>query len=257
MAATPGGKNKLMRSARIYVGGYDLSGDSRTFGTAMGTFGEVDFTGWSELVRNYLADGWLQAGITGYQALMNDTSGRALDQLQLSGDSTASQLSLCFGSGGADPAVPDPAYVLPSIQLNDLQGFDSAAAVLSGVDFRMDAAQYDANIAKTLGHVMRGPTTLSATLSASSSNTVDGGGQTTEGGFAILHILSTASGNFAFKLRDSSDDSSFADLASFTLDGSAVGSELITFSGTVDQYVGFDAARTGGSCVAVCTFVRN
>lgn len=256
MAVTPSGKDKVMRFTRLYIGGYDLSGDSRTFSSAQTAFNGVDMTGWSELVRNFLADGWLQAGLTGYQALMNDTTGRALEQLQFAGDSQASQLSLCFGGGG-EPAAGDPAYVLPSIQLNDLVGFDSSAAVLPSVDFMMDAAQYDSNIAKVLGHVMRGPTSLSATVSASSANTIDGGAQTTSGGFAILHILATASGNFAFKLRDSADDSAFADLASFTLDGSAVGSELVTFSGTVDQYVGFDAQRTGGSCTAVCTFVRN
>jgi len=256
MAVTFSGKDKLMRFTRLYVGGYDLSGDSRTFGNAQSEFNGVDLTGWDELVRNFLADGWLQAGITGYQALMNDATGRALDQLQLSGDSQASQLSLCFGGGG-EPAVGDPAYVLSSIQMNDLMGFDSSAAVLSGIDFMPDASQLSSNFAKVLGHVLRGPTSLTATLSASSSNTVDGGAQTTAGGIAILHILATSSGDFAFKLRDSTDDSSFADLASFTLDGSAVGSELITFSGTVDQYVGFDAQRTGGSCTAVCTFIRN
>jgi hypothetical protein len=187
---------------------------------------------------------------------MNDDTGRSLDQLQTAGDSIASQLSLCFGGGG-EPAVGDPAYMLPSIQVNDLVGFDSQAAVLSGVDFMPDASQYDTNYAKSLGHVMRGPTSLTATLSASSANTVDGVAQSTNGGIAILQILATSSGDFAFKLRDSTDDSSFADLASFTLDGSAIGSELITFSCTVDQYVGFDAQRTGGSCTAICTFVRN
>lgn len=256
MAVSPSGKDKLLRHLRLYVGGYDLSGDSRTFGNAMGSFSEVDMTGWSELVRNYLADGWLQAGLTGYQALMNDTSGRALDQLQLSGDSQASQLSLCFGGGG-EPAVPDPAYLLPSIQLNDLQGFDGSAAVFSGVDFRPDAAQYSSNFAKSLGIVLRGPTALSATLSASSSNSADNGVSTSSGFIAHLHILSTASGNFTFKIRHSADDSAWSDLVTFSADGSAVTAELASGAGTVNRYVAFDAARTAGTVTAVCAFVRN
>jgi hypothetical protein len=256
MAVAPSGRDKLERYTRLYIGGYDLSGDSRSFSAAVSAFNPVDMTGWSELVRNYMADGYLQAGLTGYQALMNDATGRAFEQLQLAADSISSQLSLCFGGGG-EPAVGDPAYVLPSVQMNDLIGFDSNAAVLSGIDFMLDATQYTANVAKVLGHVMRGPTSLSATLTASSANTVDGGAQSTDGFIAILHILATASGNFAFTLKDSADDSAFATLGTFTLDGSAIGSEIITGSGTVDQYVGFDAQRTAGTCTAICTFVRN
>ena len=256
MAVTPSGKDKLLRHLRLYVGGYDLSGDSRTFGNAMGTFGEVDFTGWSELVRNYLADGWLQAGLTGYQALMNDTSGRALDQLQLSGNSQASQISLCFGGGG-EPAVPDPAYLLPSIQLNDLQAFDGSAAVLSGIDFRPDAAQYTTNFAKAWGIVLQGPTALSATQAASSSISADNGASSSDGFIAHLHILSTSSGDFAFKIRHSADDSAWSDLVTFSADGSAVTAELASGTGTVNRYVAFDATRTAGTVTAICTFVRN
>lgn len=256
MAVTPSGKDKLMRYTRLYVGGYDLSGDSRTFGSATSVFDPIDLTGWDEYVRNYVADGLLQAGLLGYQALMNDATGQAFNRLKTAGDSNSSQLSLCFGGGG-EPAAGDPAYILPSVQLNDMAAVDGGAAVLSGVDFMPDTSQFSTNYAKSLGHVMRGPTSLTATLTVSSSNTVDGGAQTTDGFIAILHIIATASGNFAFKLRDSADDSAFADLGSFTLDGSTVGSEIITGSGTVDQYVGFDAQRTAGSCTAICTFVRN
>lgn len=256
MAVSPSGKDKIMRYARLYIGGYDLSGDSRNFSNAMATYGEVNITGWSELVNNFLADGHLQAGVMGYQAIMNDTAGRSLDQLQLAGDSQASQLSLCFGGGG-EPAVPDPAYLIPSIQLNDLVGFDGGAAVLSGVDFRADTAQYTANYAKPHGIVLRGPTSLGATLTASSANSADNGASSADGFIAHLHITATASGNFTFKIRHSADDSAWADLATFTADGSAVTSELQSGSGTVNQYVAFDAARVAGTVTAICTFVRN
>lgn len=256
MAVSPSGKDKLLRHARIYVGGYDLSGDSRSVSNLDNTFGEVDASGWSELVRNYLPDHMLQAGIRGYQAILNDATGRAFDQLKDA--ENTSQLSFCFGGGG-EPAVPDPAYILPSIQMNDIAGFDSSLAVLSGVDFIPDASQMTDNFQAVMGNVLHGEGdgALSATLAASSSNSIDNGASSANGFIAIIHIIATASGNFAFKIRHSTDDSAWADLVTFSADGSTVTSELASGSGTVNRYVAFDAARTGGTVTAICTFVRN
>ena len=39
------GKNKLLRFCRAYFGGYDLSGDSRTFGALNNSVGEIEIGG--------------------------------------------------------------------------------------------------------------------------------------------------------------------------------------------------------------------
>ena len=253
MAVTTSGKDKVLRWTRIYVSGYDLSGDARTFGSLDNSFAEVDFTGWSEAVRNYLADGHRVVGVRGFQALMNDTSGRAFDRLKAA--NTAGRLSICFGGGG-EPSAGDPAYHLPSIQMMAPQGLDGSAAAITA-DFIPDARQVSTLTDNPMGVVLRGPTSMSSTVTASSSNSHDNGGATTSGWSAILHVLSTSSGNFAFKIRHSSDDSSWSDLGTFTANGSAVTSELLTGSGTVNRYVAFNAARTAGTVTVVVTFARN
>jgi hypothetical protein len=254
MAVTNSGEDKILRWTRLYVGGYDLSGDSRTFSGINNTLEAAEMTGWSESVRNYLSAGMREVGLMGYQALMNDTTTTGAFTI-LKNPDVSYQLSMAFGGGGT-PAIGDPAFLLPAVHMSSTTCLDSNAVVFNG-DFLVDADQYNASYDNPLGVVLQPGSSLSSTLSASSTNTVDFESQTTGGWVAILHILATSSGNFAFKVRDSADDSSFADLVTFTLDGSAVGSEVIFGTGTVDQYVGFDAQRTGGSCTAVCTFARN
>jgi len=255
MAVTSSGKDKLTTGMRLYLGGYDLSGDARTFGTLLNSHETADITGWSEGLINYLA-AHRSVGVTGFQALMNDATGKAWGQLKTPGSNTGSQLSIGFGGGGSDPAVGDPAYHLPSIQFSANPAIDSNAVVFTS-DFMPDAGQVDSGVNNPAGVVLRGPTALSATLTASSSNSVDNEAAATNGWSAIIQVLSTSSGNFAFTIEHSSDDSAFSTLGTFTTTGGSVGSELLTGTGTVNQYVAFNAARTAGTVTVVVTFVRN
>jgi hypothetical protein len=113
------------------------------------------------------------------------------------------------------------------------------------------------NFYKPYGVVLQGAVSLSATQAASSAISADGVAASTAGWTAIIHILATSSGNFALKIRHSTDDSNWSDLGTFTTTGGAVGSELLTGSGSVNRYVAFDATRTAGTITAVVTFVRN
>jgi len=250
MAATPSGKDKVERYARIYVGGYDLSGDARTFSSLDNNFGEVDFTGWSESVRNYLSNGHRIVGIRGFQALVNDTSGRAFDQLKSAENS--SQVSLLFGGGGA-PAPGDPAYVLPSVQMSDTANFDSGAGMITA-DFIPEASQMSANYDNPMGVVLADSTSISATTNYTSS---DFGAQTTAGWSANLHVTATSLGNFAIVIEDSADDSVWATLGTFTSTAGSVESEFLSGSGTVDRYVRITATRTAGTVTIIVTFARN
>lgn len=257
MAVTASGKDKIIRYTRMYVNGYDLSGDARTFSTIEDSFAEADMTGWSESVFNFLAEQRRMTAVRGFQALANDTASSGAYSVLNSPGNTSMVLAMCFGGGG-EPAVPDPAYFMAGLQVADPVGFDGASVAITA-DFLPDQQQL-ADGSNPWGYVLRGPTTLSATLAASSTTSVDFGsvvGSTTNGWHALLQVISTASGNFAFKIRDSTDDTAWADLGSFSLDGSAIATEYITGTTQVDRYVAFDATRTGGSCVVVCTFARN
>lgn len=243
------GKNKALRWARLYFDGFDLSGDTRALGTLENNFDEADMTGVSESTRNFLVSG-RNAGIRGYQAHLNDAAAGAHTALKNAGENaTAHEVSMVLG-GGVAPEIGDPAYLLAGVQLMDNSSFDSAAAILSadflpGVGFS----------SVPWGVLLSPATSISSTTTGDSVDLVTA--QTTAGWLAILHILAQASGNYAFKIQDSTNDNDWNDLLSFSINGSAVASEAsVSISGTVDRYVRFVATRTGGDVTPVCTFAR-
>lgn len=255
MAVTPTGKDKIVKNTRLYLGGYDVSGDSRTLGTIDNSFGEVDLTGWSEAVMNYLS-GRRSTSLRGYQALMNDTASSGAFTILKSPSNT--ELGLIFAVGGASGvAIGDPAYHLPAVQVSNPIGWDGEAAAISA-DFLPITSSVDANTGNPWGVVLYpATTTISATVSASSSISFDFGASSAAGWMATLMITSTASGNYSLKVRHSTDDSSFSDLGTFSADGSTIISEFLTGSGTVNRYVSFEATRTAGTITAVVAFSRN
>jgi hypothetical protein len=253
MAVTPSGKDKLLKWMRVYMGGYDISGDLRTFGSIENGYEGADMLGVSETTRNYLAGGNLMTSITGLQILMNDTASSGAFTL-LKSAPKARKVSFHFG-GGAAPAVGDPAYVLSGVHLSDAVAIDQASGVLTA-PLIYDTRTYSANYTKGFGVVLRGNTSITASLGISSSTSVDQGAQTTNGWAAIMHVIATSSGNYSCEIQDSSDDSAFGNLGTFTADGSTLTSELLTGSGTVERYVAFKATRTAGSFTAIVAFMR-
>lgn len=249
MAVTKSGKDKVQRYFRLYVGGIDLSGDSRTFGSADNMFEFVDLTGWNQTVRNGLPDGVRQVGLRGYVAHFNDTATTGSYSVLASSDN-ASRLSLLFGGGGA-PAIGDPAYLLGSVQISDQGSIDSGAAIITA-DFLADARQYNA-ASNPAGVVLHPATSLSSTTSASS---VDNGGATSNGARANLHVTVTSGGTWAFTVEHSTNDSAWATLMTFSADGSSVTSEQQSSTGTVNQYLRVVATRTSGTVTPIVTIAR-
>lgn len=247
MAVTTSGKDKTVNFARIFVGGYNLSGDARTFSSLSGNYGEADFTGWSESVRNFLRDNAMAIGIRGFQAIVNDAAGRAFTILK---DVPNNNVSILFGGGG-EPAVGDPAYLLPAVQLMDTGGLEGPVAIIQA-DF-VPLAGTTAVSASPFGVVLSPATSISSTTTYSSH---DNEAATANGWQAVIHITATSSGNFAFVVEHSTDDSSFATLGTFTTTGGSVTSEYLSGTGTVNQYVRLVATRTAGTVTPIVTFAR-
>lgn len=241
------GKNKLLRYARVYFGGYNISGDARTIGTLQNKIDPIDMTALSDSYRNALGAGHREVGVMGFQAFLNDTASSGAHTLMKNGGST--QLSVLLGSL-AEPAIGDIAYLLPAVLLSYPYSFDGGAAIISG-DFMPDASQ--SLTASPFGIVQHPATSLSATTNATS---VDNGASSANGAIAILHLVATSSGDFALKVQDSANNSDWSDLITFSSDGSAITSEVGTATGTVDRYTRFQATRTGGSCTPVVSFAR-
>jgi hypothetical protein len=244
------GKNKLTRYMRIYVGGYDLSGDARTVDSLDAMYADQDMSGWSDQVKKSLADMVMSVGIRGFQALMNDTASSGAHSLLKSPDGvTQKQVSVLLG-GGASPAASDPAYLLTGVDIAGNIVMDGKAPAIRG-DFVPMPGYMDG---QPWGKVLMPNTSLAATTNGS---TVDDAASSANGAHANLHILATASGNFEFKIEHSTDGISWATLGTvFTANGSAITSEYKTFTGTVNRYVRFVATRTGGTASVVCVFAR-
>ena len=247
------GKNKLVRYMRLLFHGYNLSGDSRKFDELSNSADAVDMLGWSDAAHNYLSDAHRNTGVKGYQALLNDATAGALTALQqTAGTMKERALSVLLGSL-AEPAIGDPAYVLASVLMSDNAGLDGGAVVLQ-CDFMADAAQASASNDQPWGVVLHPETSLAATTNGAS---VNNGAATTNGLHANIHVTVSSGGTWAFKIQHSTDGAAWADLVSFTINGSAINSEHVSVAGTVNQYLRFVATRTSGSVTPFCTAARN
>ena len=245
------GKNKLTRYARIYVGGFDLSGDARNLDALDSMMGEADMTGWSNTFREFLADMRMSMGVRGFTALANDTAVTGAHTLLKTPTGGARQQVSVLLGGGAAPAAGDIAYLLTGVDISDAMAWDGQAAII-----RADFLPYPGYMAgKPWGWVLMPSTSLTETTNGTA---VDNVASSALGAHANLHILATDSGNFAFTIEHSANGVDWATLGTaFTADGSAVTSEYKTFAaGTINQHVRFVATRTGGTCTAVCTFAR-
>ena len=87
--------------------------------------------------------------------------------------------------------------------------------------------------------------TITATTTGSS---VNNSAATTVKYAAVLHVWTpTSTDTYVVKVQHSTDNSTWADLAAFTLNGKTITSERLTGTGTVNQYRRVLATRTGAA----------
>src|SRR5258708_1357839 len=108
------GKNKVMRWARMFVGGYALSGDARIFGSLDNGMGDAAIMGRNDSVHWILRDGHRVVGIKGWQGFLNAAAAGAWAVLKQAA-ATAQIVTVAFGSGN-EPALGDAVYMLVGTQ---------------------------------------------------------------------------------------------------------------------------------------------
>ncbi len=244
-------KDHLLRYAKLYRGGFDYSGFTREIGEAQN---EIDFANLhsiADLVRWGTAKGHRQVGITGYQALMDDTASTG-SHTNLKSPPASSQVTILYGGAG-DPAVGDPAYVLSgALQIGDgPRSFTENVAIIQA-DFISDGSQ--TIISDPWGVALSIDTSIEVTTDGTN---VDNTASTANGGHATLHIIATSSGNYAIKIQDSPNNSDWSDLITFTSTGGSLASEQASVSGTVDRHLRLQSTKTAGTMTAICAFARN
>jgi hypothetical protein len=107
------------------------------------------------------------------------------------------------------------------------------------------------------GVLLAGDSTVSA---SATSSAVNNGSSTSNGGVGYLHVTAnTRDGATTFKVQDSADGITYADLVTFTnVSASATGGERVAVTGAVDQYVQAEVVPGGssGSVTYTMAFAR-
>jgi hypothetical protein len=185
--------------------------------------------------------------MSGYQAVLNNTASTG-SHTELNAIEEYI-ISLLIGIRAA-PALGDPCFISSQEQVNYIVTGDGP--VMVGVDFVKSATDIDHE--RAFGVVLEaGDTSRVATLTGAS---VDNGASSANGALAHLHVTVSSGGTWTLKVQDSANDSDWADLITFSADGSAVTAERGDVAGTVDRYLRALYTRTSGSLTACLTVAR-
>lgn len=232
--------------ARLLVGGANLSGDSRTLGSVGMVYAEDDVTGWED-ITNFLP-GQATLNFGPYQALMSNKAA-ATGPVQpgthtILASSGASIATAVIGIREA-PTIGAPAF---SAHLQQLSYTTSLAA---------GAVLIDANFTNTVGNsfssygwgqILANGTSVSSTTT---NGSLDNGASSANGAYGVLHITTSAgamgSNNWQIKIQDSANDSTWADLITFSANGSTATAEWGSVSGTVDRYTRVVMTKSAGT----------
>lgn len=233
--------------------GIDLSGDTRDIGQCGYHYEENERTGLGEAVENFsLGQPSLQWGP--YNAIFNNTatfgSHIALDNLE---DPIVSHL---IGIRAA-PAIGDPCISTPigmASYMTNGEGAVSVSVTTSGPTAAWTAPT------SIFGTLMERQTLLALTASETiNSTSVDQLASSTGGGYGYFHVETNSGGAVIAKIQDSANDSTWADLITFTIDGTSRDGEQGVVTGSVDRYVRFSITNTTGGSINIgftATFVR-
>jgi len=141
-----------------------------------------------------------------------------------------------------------------------LEADDTSYEVSSAIaDIVQASAEFQSTDAVEHGKILSSGSTVSATGNGTG---VDNGASTTNGGAGFLSVpVNTRNGNITVKIQHSADDSTFADLVTFTVVSStSTTSEKIEVadSTTVNRYlrVNYTVAGSTGSATPVVAFTR-
>lgn len=211
------------KHTKIWIGGYQLTVKMRDIKASL-TYDELAEDGYSEDHSTLKGQANSVINLDGYFGRETVSTHQALKDLSDSGII----VSAGFGENAA-VAQGDIAISLKSQQIN----YEIVPALS---DVIAVAAQMNAKgIPLEFGIILADQEGVSAN---GNTNSVDDGASSSNGAVGYLHLTGVSAGDtITVKIQDSADDAAWADLITFTLDGSAIGAERVAVSGNVDRYV--------------------
>jgi hypothetical protein len=202
----------------------------------MAEYGELDLAAFGDGSEN--SGPGVPRGEANIVTFLDPATNQSHDALKTPGGYTDKVFMALFGNNAA-PTIGDGAFALLAKEFQYTTPVVVKNAVIANAKFLGAGYKPDVN------GVVLANTTITATTNFTS---VDNGASSADGASGYLQVLTpTATDTYEVKIQDSPDDSTWADLGTFTLDGSARGSERIAVTGTVDRYLRAVATRTGAA----------
>lgn len=224
------------KDAVIVMGGYILSADAASY-EIDASQEPIEVTGFSEGWRNYVPGPY--TGSMSINFFWNSAAGRSLAALK----PLANRCVTVIPDGYV---VGNPAISIESEQENFTPGGSATGALMAG-NIRFMTSGTDGG--PLLGQALQHATITNTTTSTAVQDYVTGAAATARCA-GILHVWTAAAADtYVVKIQHSATEGgAYADLVTFTLNGSAIGSEKVEVaSGTVNPWRKVVATRTGAN----------
>ena len=244
----------LAKWMRVYIDGFDFSGDARTLGPLLWTFEEEEFTPLTAATKGYLS-GQGNIGVGTLNALLDNTAVTGIHTV-LNTPGVMRTVMAPLGIRAA-PAQGDPCYVGQFEQKDyAVEGTDGAVALT--INFEPSERASSLVYARPWGSLMHAKGAETGANTAVGIDDSPAGAATTKGGYMVYSIFaSNAVGTVVVKMQDAAvnNDGSFADIGSCATSaigfaaiaaGTAHGLVAIGATATVRQFTRWQIVLAGG-----------
>jgi hypothetical protein len=227
---------------RLFVDGYNLSGDINSIQRVSGGPAALDLTDITQSAFD--REGGLRDGGIDFTAYFDKATNAS--HLVLGGLPRVNRYATYLrGTGIGSPAA---SCVGKQINYDGNRGADGSFLLTTNITSDGYGVEWG-------DQLTAGPRT---DTSGTNGASLDGGAATTNGAQFYLHVTALTGTNVDIKIQDSADNSSWSDLsgAAFT-SATAVGAERIAVTGTVRRYLRVVSSGTFTSATFVVNGVRN
>jgi hypothetical protein len=231
------------KSAKIYWNGYDLTAFLNSIG--LNTTGDVAETSTFGLTSKTFVSGLVNATLT-IDGLYSDASGEGVDLLNQALAASSNHTILIFPQGDT---IGLDGWGMVGVGTGMTVPVNLTSAVMVQGAFQSSVA----------AELLVSHHALGAETGTAGSTSVDGAAATTTGGVGYLEVTAFVGSNITVKVQDSADNSSFADILSFTAVTAANSKERKTLAAgaTVRRYTRDIRSGTFTSCTYAMAFSRS
>lgn len=215
------------RYLAIYYAGFELTGWSNSFDSSI-EYDELDVTSFQDGCKNSRPG--FEKAVVSIAAFLDPADNKSHEALRTHAGSYTNKELLVLVGQNTTPTVGDPALMMQTKQFNYQVPAERLAAVIANATFQSQE--------RSVWGVCLVNTTITNTTNGTAVNNVYA---TLSAAQAILQVLTVlASDTYTIKCQDSDDNVTFADLNTFTLDGSALGSERDAIAAVASTVVNHD-----------------